>query len=190
MMTIDYLNPTNKYQAWKMLGILFIVQMLIALGGRSLAPFSPLVEEDLSLSKAQIGMLPAALFLGQALISVHAGYFVDRIGTKNMMIILSICLGTSFSLLSLSSFYPLILFLIIIGGFGYGAMHPASNRGVILWFPIRRRGTAMGIKQMGITTGSAMAALILLPMATQWGWRPVLLFASILLIIIAAITFK
>lgn len=190
MMTIDYLNPTNKYQAWKMLGILFIVQMLIALVGRSLAPFSPLFEEDLSLSKAQIGMLPAALFLGQALISVHAGYFVDRIGTKNMMIILSICLGTSFALLSLSAFYPLILFLIMIGGFGYGAMHPASNRGVILWFPIRRRGTAMGIKQMGITTGSAMAALILLPMATQWGWRPVLLFASILLIIIAAIAFK
>src|SRR5699024_4332621 len=106
MMTIDYLNPTNKYQAWKMLGILFIVQMLIALVGRSLAPFSPLFEEDLSLSKAQIGMLPAALFLGQALISVHAGYFVDRIGTKNMMIILSICLGTSFALLSLSAFYP------------------------------------------------------------------------------------
>src|SRR5699024_9267825 len=114
----------------------------------------------LSLSNAHIGMLPAALFLGQALISVHAGYFVDRIGTKNMMIILSICLGTSFALLSLSAFYPLILFLIIIGGFGYVAMHPASNRGVILWFAIRIRVTAMRIKQMGITPCSAMAALI------------------------------
>lgn len=189
-MATDYLNTTNKYQAWRMLGILFIVQMLIALVGRSLAPFSPLFEEDLSLSKAQIGMLPAALFLGQALISVHAGYFVDRIGTKNMILILSICLGTSFALLSLSAFYPLILLLIMIGGFGYGAMHPASNRGVISWFPIRRRGIAMGIKQMGITTGSAMAALILLPIATQWGWRPVLLVASIFLIIISVVAFK
>src|SRR5699024_10113920 len=93
-MATDYFNTTNKYQAWRMLGILFIVQMLIALVGRSLAPFGPLFEEELSLSKAQIRMLPAALFLGQALISVHAGYFVDRIGTKNMMLILSICLGT------------------------------------------------------------------------------------------------
>lgn len=189
-MISDQLNDTNKYQAWKMLGWLFIVQALIALVGRSLAPFAPLFEADLSLSKAQIGMLPAALFLGQALISLHAGFFVDRIGTKNMMILLTICLGTSFALLSASSFYPLILLLIMIGGFGYGAMHPASNRGVIHWFPIRRRGTAMGIKQMGITTGSAMAALILLPLATQWGWRPVLLMAALLLILIGFFAFK
>src|SRR5690625_2630430 len=189
-MISDQLNDTNKYQAWKMLGWLFIVQALIALVGRSLAPFAPLFEADLSLSKTQIGMLPAALFLGQALISLHAGFFVDRIGTKNMMILLTICLGTSFALLSASSFYPLILLLIMIGGFGYGAMHPASNRGVIHWFPIRRRGTAMCIKQMGITTGSAMAALILLPLATQWGWRPVLLMAALLLILIGFFAFK
>lgn len=189
-MKVDYLNTTNKYKPWKMLACLFIIQVLMALAGRSLAPLGPLFEEDLSLSKTQIGMLPAALFLGQALISIPAGFLVDRIGTKNMLILLTLCLGISFASISISSFYPLILSLIMVGGFGYGAMHPASNRGVIYWFPIRKRGTAMGIKQMGITVGAATAALVLLPMATQWGWRPVLLVTSVLLIVIGFFVFR
>ncbi|WP_020007317.1 MFS transporter [Salinicoccus albus] len=189
-MTVDYLNTTNKYQPWKMLACLFIIQVFMALVGRSLAPLGPLFEEDLSLSKTQIGMLPAALFLGQALISIPAGFLSDRIGTKNMLILLTLCLGISFASISISSFYPLILSLIMAGGFGYGAMHPASNRGVIYWFPIRKRGTAMGIKQMGVTAGSAIAALVLLPMATQWGWRPVLLVTSVLLIVTGLFVFR
>ncbi|SOC40700.1 MFS transporter [Salinicoccus kekensis] len=187
---MDYINATSKYDPWKMLGCLFMIQVLMALVGRSLAPLGPLFEADLSLSKTQIGMLPAALFLGQALVSIPAGLLVDRAGTKKMLLLLTFCLGLSFASLSFSSFYPLILFLIMVGGFGYGAMHSASNRGVIYWFPVRRRGTAMGIKQTGITAGSAMAALILLPLATQWGWRPVLLIASCLLIVMGFIIFK
>src|SRR5699024_8892872 len=62
-------------------------------------------------------------------------------------------------------------------------------RGIILWFPIEKRGTAMGIKQMGVTFGSALAALLLLPVASAWGWRPAILAAGILLIIVGILSF-
>src|SRR5699024_5118495 len=40
------------------------------------------------------------------------------------------------------------------------------------------------------TAGSAAAALVLLPMATQWGWRPILLATSVLLIVIGFFVFR
>jgi sugar phosphate permease len=180
----------NHYQPWKMLGWLFAIQVLVALVGRSLAPLGPLFEADMSLTKAQIGMLPAALFLGQSIVSIPAGFLADRIGTKKLLILLSFCLGISFALMSITSSYLVILILIMLGGLGYGAMHPTSNRGIIYWFPVKKRGTAMGIKQMGVTFGSAIAALILLPMAAVWGWRPVLAGAGLLLMIGGLIAFR
>ncbi|MBP1970736.1 MFS family permease [Virgibacillus natechei] len=119
----------QTHNPWQMLVWLFLIQVLVALVGRSLAPLGVLFEEDLSLTKAQIGMLPAALFFGQSLVSIPAGFLVDRIGTRKLLIILSVCLGTSFLLMTFTSVYILILILIALGGFGYGAMHPTSNKG-------------------------------------------------------------
>jgi MFS transporter, ACS family, hexuronate transporter len=55
---------------WQMLIWLLIVQILVAFVGRGLVPLGVLIGADLSLTKAQIGMLPAGLFLGQALASI------------------------------------------------------------------------------------------------------------------------
>ncbi|MBB5180289.1 sugar phosphate permease [Planomicrobium koreense] len=174
---------------WRMLTWLLIAQIMVAFIGRSLAPLGVLIGEDLSLTKAQIGMLPAALFLGQSAIAIPAGFLVDRIGSKKLLFLLSLCLGVSFILMTLTSLYAVVLFLVVLGGVGYGAMHPTSNKGIIHWFS-EKRGTAMGIKQMGVTLGSALAALLLLPAATVWGWRPVLFGACLLLILTGILAYR
>lgn len=182
-------NSVTKVNPWKMLAWLFVAQVSVAFIGRSLAPLGLLIGADLSLSMAQIGMLPAALFLGQSVASIPVGYFTDLIGSRRVLLMLSICLGLSFLLMTFSSTFLVVLFLIALGGIGYGSMHPASNRGIIYWFTPNKRGTAMGIKQMGVTFGSALSALLLLPLASEWGWRPVLLGACLLLIIIGFLAF-
>ncbi|WP_188456242.1 MFS transporter [Virgibacillus oceani] len=182
-------NQTVNFSPWRMLSWLFITQVSVAFIGRSLAPLGVLIGADLSLSMAQIGMLPAALFLGQSLASIPVGYFTDLIGSRRVLLMLSLCLGISFLLMTFTSAFLAVLFLITLGGFGYGSMHPASNRGIIYWFTTKKRGTAMGIKQMGVTFGSALSALILLPLANEWGWRPVQFGACLLLIIIGILAF-
>ncbi|UQX55553.1 hypothetical protein M5V91_07760 [Cytobacillus pseudoceanisediminis] len=47
---------------WKMLLFLLLAQLMVAFVGRSIGPLGVLIGEDLSLTKSQIGMLPAALF--------------------------------------------------------------------------------------------------------------------------------
>ncbi|MGJ9460454.1 MFS transporter [Oceanobacillus sp. CF4.6] len=183
-------STSSEVQSWKMMTWLLVTQVLVAFVGRSLAPLGVLIGEDLSLTNAQIGMLPAALFLGQSLASIPAGFLVDKTGSKKILLILSLCLGLSFILMTLTSVYLIVLIMIMIGGVGYGAMHPTSNKGIINWFTKKKRGTAMGIKQMGVTLGSALAALLLLPLASIWGWRPVVIFACLLLIMMGILAYK
>ncbi|MBP1970737.1 sugar phosphate permease [Virgibacillus natechei] len=65
-----------------------------------------------------------------------------------------------------------------------------QTKGVIYWFSTKKRGIAMGIKQTGVTLGSALAALILLPLASELGWRPVLFGACLLLMVAGCIAFR
>ncbi|GLB60023.1 MFS transporter [Cytobacillus sp. NCCP-133] len=174
--------PVSLADPWRMLLFLLLAQLMVAFIGRSIGPLGVLIGEDLSLTKSQIGMLPAALFLGQAIVSVPAGFLTDIAGSRKLLVLASAFMGLGFLLMTLLHQFWLVLLLIIIGGLGYGSMHPITNRGIIYWFPLKQRGTAMGIKQTGITAGSALASLILLPLSVTFGWRSVLLIACLLLI--------
>lgn len=170
-------------KGWKMLFLMFFLQIFVALIGRSIAPLGILIEGDLNLTKTQIGMLPAAFFLGQSFISIPSGIITDRMGTKRMFLFVAIFTGLSFGISTFTTQFFILLLLLFFGGAGYGAMQPASNRGIFLWFSNKNRGTAMGIKQTGVTLGSALAAFLLLPLSNYFGWRNVLLIACSLLII-------
>lgn len=86
-------NVSALVRVWWMLGLLLAAQVGVALVGRSLGPLAPLTQDDLSLSKAQVGMLPAAMFLGQGLISLPAGFLVDRHGSRRLLLGLCLWLG-------------------------------------------------------------------------------------------------
>ncbi len=181
----------GKYSSepWRMLLCLLLAQLLVAFIGRSIGPLGVLIGNDLSLTKSQVGMLPAALFLGQALASIPAGFITDQVGSRKLLLVISFCVSLSFLLMTFSMQFWLVLLLVVIGGLGYGSMHPVTNRGIIYWFPLNKRGVAMGIKQTGITTGSALAGLLLLPIGAAYGWRPTLAIACILLLIGGIVSF-
>ena len=176
-------------RSWKMLVWLFVIQLVIAFVGRSIAPLGLVIGEDLNLTKAQIGMFPAALFLGQAIISIPSGLLTDRIGSRYMMLLITLVLGTTFLIMSVTSSFILLLLFIVFAGFAYGSSHPTTNRGVVYWFPQRMRGTAMGLKQMGVTVGSASAAIILLPIANNNGWQVAVLCAAVSLLVVGLFVF-
>ena len=186
MMNVQLTGNTMK-RAWTMLVWLLVAQVMVSFVGRSLAPLTILIGNDLSLSRTQIGLLPAALFLGQSLSAIPSGLMVDRLGSKKQLFGTIIILGISFILISLTEQFYLLLLIVVVGGGAYAAMHPTTNRGILYWFPQRNRGTAVGIKQMGITIGSALAALLLLPLAKEIGWRPALFISCLLLLVIGTL---
>src|SRR5690625_2819221 len=127
---------------WVMLGYIFILQFSIACIARSVAPMAAVIGKDMQLTSIEIGYFPAALFLGQACISMPAGYLSDKIGTRKMLMLIISVLTSAFYLLAISTSLTLILVWIIIAGFAYGSSHPTTNRAIIDWFPVTKRGTA------------------------------------------------
>jgi sugar phosphate permease len=173
----------HSFTPWMMLFWLLLTQLAVAFVGRSVGPLGPFIEDGFHLSKAQVGLLPAALFVGQSLVSIPSGWYADVLGTRKMLLILSLMQAGCFLVISISPFFWLLLLCVVFGGMGYGAMHPTSSRGIIYWFPANMSGTAMGIKQMGVTGGSALSALVLLPLAAAWDWRLATAVAAVALLL-------
>jgi len=172
---------------WVMLGYIFILQFSIACIARSVAPMAAVIGKDMQLTSVEIGYFPAALFLGQACISMPAGYLSDKIGTRKMLMLIISVLTSAFYLLAISTSLTLILVWIIIAGFAYGSSHPTTNRAIIDWFPVTKRGTAMGIKQMSVTLGSAIAAICLLPLGNEIGWQVTYIIVATIFVIVCSL---
>ncbi|WP_257958472.1 MFS transporter [Bacillus sp. V3-13] len=127
-------------EPWRMLIWLLAAQIMVAFIGRSLGPLGVLIGMDLSLTNPQIGLLPAALFFGQSLASIPAGFAADRFGSRKLLLLISICTSTSFLAITITSQFSLVLLLVVVGGLGYGAMHPVTTRGITYWFSLKQRG--------------------------------------------------
>ena len=80
------------------------------------------------------------------------------------------------------SFFPAMLTLFFVAGFGYGAVNPVTSKGVMIWFPPDRRATAMTIKQMGFTAGGMLALVVLPVLAESAGWRWSIQVSSVLVL--------
>jgi MFS transporter, ACS family, hexuronate transporter len=81
----------------------------------------------------------------------------------------------------------MLLFLL---GTGYGGITPGTNKSIMENFDLFNRGTAMGLKQMGVPLGSTLGTLILPLLANQFDWRNSLLFIALLLVIVCLFHFK
>ena len=51
------------------------------------------------------------------------------------------------------------------------------------WFPPRRRGFAMGIRQTGVPVGGVLAATVWPWVATAWGWRASYALAGVMALV-------
>lgn len=145
---------------WLMLGISMFGQIAgtIFVNG---APFliSHLNDErDLTLSQA--GLVVAAPFAGVMVSLVIWGFIVDRIGERASMTAgLAILTVASIGAATTSSLTALAIWF-FVGGIGAGSTNSASGRIVVGWFPARRRGTAMGIRQTALPLGVGVGALL------------------------------
>jgi MFS family permease len=94
------------------------------------------------------------------------GLVVDRVGERWPLLL---GLGTASAALlaasTIPSFAVLIVLLILAGGLGSVAS-PACGRAVMRAVPVKERGTALGVWQMAVPAGGALAA-IALPMLSE-----------------------
>ncbi|WP_375387277.1 MFS transporter [uncultured Amnibacterium sp.] len=129
----------------------------------------PLLHLQQGVPLPQVGLLVAAPTVGLVLTLVAWGALADRVGER-WVIAGGLALAAVLTALAAAAggLVATGLLLLVAGG-ATGSCNAASGRVVVGWFPSRRRGLAMGIRQMSQPLGVAVAALVVPPLAQAGG---------------------
>lgn len=138
-------------------------------------PLAPFLQDELNLSRAEVGLLASALFFTSFVLLIPIGSVVDEIGERRGMIIGQLVIGVMIALASLAPSYLALVGLVTLAGVGTNFTLPSTTRAIVIWFAARTRATAMGIKQTGFNAGGLVAAIVLPMVAIAGGFRPALL---------------
>lgn len=139
---------------------------------------APFLLDSLHLSRAQVGLFLPAIYLGGVLLSLPAGWLTDWLGIRLALVLGQGLTGVMLGLAPLSPGFPALLGFLFLAGFGWSVMNPATGKAILESFPPRERGSAMGIKQTGLTLGGIAAALVMPPVALAAGWRSAVALAG------------
>ena len=123
-----------------------------------LPAIAPTLRRAYDLTLTQVGVVLAALNFGALATLLLWGIVADRIGERR--VIAAGQVGAAAALVwaaRTSSYGALVAALSVTGALGAG-VNAASGRAVMGWFGEHERGLALGIRQMGVPLGGAVAA--------------------------------
>ncbi|MFH1044126.1 MAG: oxalate/formate MFS antiporter [Pseudomonadota bacterium] len=100
-----------------------------------------------------------------------AGFFIDKFGIRNLMLIGStlILLGWSLGGTLATSVFELYIYYGVLAGTGAGIIYIATVANAVKWFP-DRRGLAAGLTAAGFGGGSALTLIPINATISSMGW--------------------
>jgi sugar phosphate permease len=168
---------TRSYR-WTILAAGVLAQAAYSAILLGLPAIAPAIQDRYELSLTQIGVVLAAISFGSVATLLVWGIVADRIGERAVIVVGQ--LGTAGAMVGAayaSTYAHLLAALAIAGGVGAG-VNAASGRAVMAWFDEDERGLALGIRQMAVPLGGAVAAIVLPALAAHVSLRAALLWLA------------
>jgi len=132
---------------------------------------TPFVREAFGLSRLLVGVMVTTLTLGYTLGLFPVGAVVDGYGEKRVLVVSLLALGAGVAAVTVAPTYAALLAVAFGIGVAYAAAMPGTNRAVVRGVGRARQGVAMGVKQVGVTAGSGLSALLVVtaaPLVATW----------------------
>ncbi|WP_245864689.1 MFS transporter [Paenibacillus donghaensis] len=126
----------------------------------------PILKENMLLSFAQIGWISFALNMTSSVIQPIIGYAADRKPRPILLPLGMCCTFAGVLLLAFANNYVLVLFSVMLVGFGSAAFHPEGMRVAHMAAGLRK-GLSQSIFQVGGNAGQSLG-----PMLTKWIFIP------------------
>jgi ACS family hexuronate transporter-like MFS transporter len=153
------------------LAVVWVAYLMVYTARLSVGPLSPFLKDAFDLSNAQIGLLISATAVTYAPSLIVAGWLVDRVGVRRMLISGTLIAAGSVLLLFFADSYASLLALLAVSSIGAGFIFPSAISAVMRWFPLRERATAIGVNQTAINVAGILGAATLPTIATDFGWQ-------------------
>jgi MFS transporter, ACS family, hexuronate transporter len=175
---------------WLLLGVLTASYGAGAFGMLGISPLSPSLVEGFALSRLQVAFIIPSIYLGGLFFSMPGGRLADRLGVRTSFLG-GLALGAAALMAGAwAPSFPNFLLALFVAGIGWSVVNPALGRAIIDLFPARERGIAMGIKQMGLTLGGFVAALVLPAVAALLGWRAAIVTCGAVVAVPVVLTWR
>lgn len=169
------MKPSTR---WVVLAVALGVQTATSIVTFALPVLLPFVKAYFHLTFAEAGLLSNFSFVGGFLTIAVAGWAVDALGDRLILVLGGIVSGLAALLCAAAPTFLLVLAALLVMGAGSAMPTPAGSVAVRSAFPHRLHGTVMSIRQTGFTIGGFVAALILPSIAISAGWRAALAAAG------------
>ena len=154
---------------WIILLLFVVSQLILSIGGFGWGPLAPFLKKAMSLNGTQIGLISSSFYLTASLSALPAGIAIDRYGVKTGVLSWIGITGIFLFVLSFVHNYAFFLIFVALSGIGYGMGNPVASKGLFMWFDLRTRGTAFGIRQAAVTVGGAVAGVLLVFISEKMG---------------------
>ena len=169
----------QRYPAGLVLACASAAQAAVAFAAFGLPAIGPELRRAYGLTLPELGAILTANVFGAGLTLLLAGIAVDRFGSRRAMLV-GTALATSGQVAaSLADSKELLFAALLVSGIGSAAVPIAGVGALFRVYPAARRGWALGVRQMSVPLGGAVAALLLPGVESFGGVRLALLTGAV-----------
>ena len=129
------------------------------------------IKTEFALSNEQFGWVLASFALAYALFEIPSGILGDRIGPQKVFIRIVLWWSLFTAVTGFATGLVSLMLIRFLFGMGESGTYPNCLITVSRWFPANETGRSLTWVGIGSQVGSAIAPLIIIPLAAAYGWR-------------------
>lgn len=145
----------------------------------ALPPLFPLVRTEFGTTYAELGVVMAVYFAVSGIMQTAAGFFVDRLGARNVLVFGLAAASAGTMLYAAAPSYAFLIVAAGIAGLGNSVFHPADLALLNAKVSPARLGHAFSVHGIGGNIGWAAAPMFGVAVASVAGWRGALVAAGL-----------
>ncbi len=144
-----------------------------------LPPLFPLLEAELGVGYAALGLLMTLPNLATMLLQTPVGFLVDRFGARRPLAIGLMVMGGAVAGAGLAPGYGALMVLMVLMGVGNSVFHPADYAILAARIEPGRLGRAFSIHSFAGNLGWAASPAMVVFLAALWSWHEALVIVGL-----------
>ncbi len=181
-----FIKRSNSYK-WVVLAISFALMLVFAISLQSLPPIFDKIQNDISFSNSQAGMLMGAYAIPGIFIPFLIAFLASKYNKKSIIHIALLIMIIGLIAFSMAGSFSTLLVYRLIAGIGATALVVLAPLLVTMFFDKTNMGVAMGIFNTAVPFGTVVAASLFGILGEHVYWRYIImgiaLFAAVVLVI-------
>src|SRR5262245_41973990 len=186
--TLEAVPAGPGLRAWWALAVLCFVYVLNFLDRQLLSILAKPIQDELGITDGQLGRISGLYFaLFYCILAIPVGWLADRTNRVRVLALACGLWSAATTACGLASTYPQLVLARITVGIGEAGGVPPSYAIISDYFPPERRGTALGLFNLGPPIGQALGVAFGASIAAAYSWRGAFISIGVIGIVTAGI---